>query len=58
MLPRLLVLALLASILVLAPAAASPDPPQTCVHGAISAIGPVDAQGNGDATPDVRCFEP
>lgn len=30
----------------------------TCQFGAISAIGPVDAQGRGDTTPDVACLEP
>jgi hypothetical protein len=29
-----------------------------CPHGAISAIGPVDEQGRGDTTPDVRCLGP
>lgn len=31
---------------------------QECRHGAISAIGPVDAQGRGDTTAEVRCLEP
>ena len=29
-----------------------------CEHGEISAIGPVDEQGRGRTTPDVRCLEP
>jgi hypothetical protein len=38
---------------------ASPsDPGPTCQFGAISALGPVDEQGNGDTTPDVRCIGP
>ena len=43
--------------LLLAPASASDSGP-TCQFGAISALGPVDAQGNGDTTPDVSCIEP
>ena len=27
-----------------------------CQFGAISAIGPVDANGNGDTTPEARCL--
>ena len=49
--------AAIAVSLLLAPASASDSGP-TCEFGAISALGPVDAQGNGDATPDVRCIEP
>ena len=49
--------AAIAATLLLAPASASQSGP-TCEFGAISALGPVDAQGNGDTTPDVRCLEP
>jgi hypothetical protein len=49
--------AAIAASLLLAPASAS-DPGTTCEFGAISALGPVDAEGNGDTTPDVRCIEP
>ena len=41
----LLILALIASI-------------AATIGGAISALGPVDADGNGDTTADVRCIEP
>lgn len=47
----------LASVILFAQTAAS-GPHLDCQHGAISAIGPVDAQGRGDTTPDVRCLEP
>ncbi len=56
----LLVLALamiLATAVFLAQASAS-EPGVDCQHGAISAIGPVDAQGRGDMVPDVGCLEP
>jgi hypothetical protein len=49
--------AALASLFLFAQAAASGPQPE-CVHGAISAIGPVDAQGRGDTTPDVACLGP
>ena len=49
--------AVLASVVLFAQTAAS-RPHTECQHGAISAIGPVDAQGRGDTTPDVRCLEP
>ncbi|NUT56560.1 MAG: hypothetical protein HOQ03_11345 [Thermoleophilia bacterium] len=49
--------ALIAASLLFAQTSASDDGP-TCQFGAISALGPVDAQGNGDTTPDVRCIEP
>ena len=49
--------ALIAAALLVAPASPSGSEP-VCEHGAISALGPVDAQGNGDKTPDVRCLEP
>jgi len=47
----------LATALLLAQASAS-DPGPRCQFGAISAMGPVDENGQGDATPDVRCIEP
>ena len=31
-------------------------PETECEFGAISAIGPVDQNGNGDATPEIRCL--
>jgi len=58
MLLRLLAVAVLASVLLLGSASAYQVTPETCAVGAISAIGPVDAEGNGDTTPDVRCIEP
>jgi hypothetical protein len=59
MLLRFLALAVLLSVLALGPASASRvEAPEPCAVGAISAIGPVDAAGNGDTTPDVRCLEP
>lgn len=59
MLLRLLALAVLLSVLTLGSASASDvEPPERCTVGAISALGPVDAAGNGDTTPDVRCLEP
>lgn len=53
---RLLGLAIVVSLLLLAPAAAGPVDPERCAYGAISAIGPVNAEGNGDTTPDVACM--
>jgi hypothetical protein len=44
-------------MLLLGQASASDSEPQ-CRYGAISAMGPVDAAGNGVTTPDVRCIEP
>jgi hypothetical protein len=58
MLLRLLALGVLASVLMLGSASASPVAAEACAAGAISALGPVDAEGNGDTTPDVRCIEP
>ena len=58
MLLRLLAIAVLASVLAIGPASASDETSETCAYGAISAVGPVDAAGNGDTTPDVRCLEP
>ena len=51
------VAALIAASLLVAPASPSGSEPE-CRLGAISALGPVDAQGNGDTSPDVRCLEP
>lgn len=45
-----------ASVLLLSPASARPVEPESCQYGAISAVGPVDAQGRGDTTPDVACL--
>jgi hypothetical protein len=60
MLLRLLAIAVLALVLTLgsASASASDVTPEACPLGAISAIGPVDAQGRGDATPEVACLAP
>jgi hypothetical protein len=58
MLLRLLAIGVLAAILAIGSAAASDVQPESCAYGAISAIGPVDAAGEGDTTPDVRCLEP
>ncbi|HEY8103240.1 MAG TPA: hypothetical protein VIE18_01910 [Gaiellaceae bacterium] len=55
---RLVGLAIVVSLLLLAPASAGQVAPETCAYGAISAIGPFDAQGNGDTTPDVACITP
>jgi hypothetical protein len=55
---RLAALTLALSLLLLAPASAGEVEPESCPFGAISAIGPVDAQGNGDTTPDVACIAP
>ena len=52
-----LVAAVIAAVL-LAQASASGSAGTDCAVGAISAMGPVDAQGHGDTTPDVRCIEP
>ena len=48
---------MLSSVLLFAQTASSGSHVE-CRYGGISAIGPVDAQGNGDTTPDVRCLEP
>jgi hypothetical protein len=58
MLLRLLAIVVVASVLTLNSASASDVAPEACPYGAISAIGPVDANGAGDATPDVACLEP
>jgi hypothetical protein len=51
-------LTIVVSLLLLAPATAGQVEPEQCPYGAISAIGPVDAEGNGDTTPDVACMKP
>jgi hypothetical protein len=48
---------LVAASLLFAQASPSDSGP-TCRFGAISALGPVDEQGNGNTTPDVRCIGP
>lgn len=58
MLLRLLAIAVLASVLAIGQASAFAEPQESCSYGAISALGPVDAAGNGDTTPDARCLEP
>ena len=57
MLLRLLAVAVLAGVLALGSASASQVDPETCPDGAVSAIGPVDADGRGDATPAVACVD-
>ena len=37
-------------------AQAGSGPDAACEFGAISAIGPVDQNGNGDTTPEIRCL--
>lgn len=54
---RLLALVVLASVLTLNSASASDVRPESCPYGATSALGPVDAQGNGDTTPETRCLQ-
>jgi hypothetical protein len=51
-------LTIVIALLLLAPASAGQVEPEHCPYGAISAIGPVDAEGNGDTTPDVACMTP
>lgn len=58
MLLRLLALGVLALVLASGASSSAFQPPERCPYGAISAIGPVDATGRGDATADVRCLEP
>jgi hypothetical protein len=53
-----LVAALLMSFVWFAHASASGSEVTDCPYGAISAIGPIDAQGRGDTTPDVACIDP
>lgn len=55
---RLLAVGVLSSVLTLGSASASGVAPEICAYGAISAIGPVDAEGKGDVTADVACLEP
>ena len=55
---RLVAIAIVTSLLLLSSASAGQVDPAACQYGAISAIGPVDAQGNGDTTPDVACITP
>lgn len=57
MLLRLLAIAVLAGVLALGSASASDVDPEKCPHGAISAFGPVDANGNGDASADAACLD-
>jgi hypothetical protein len=57
MLLRLLAVAVLACVLALGSASASEVDPETCPYGAVSAVGPVDADGNGDDTPAVACLD-
>lgn len=58
MLLRLLAIAVVASVLAIGQASASGESRESCAYGAISALGPVDAAGNGDTTPDARCLQP
>jgi hypothetical protein len=55
---RFVAIAIVLSLLLLGSASAGQVDPTSCQYGAISAIGPVDAQGNGDTTPDVACIAP
>jgi hypothetical protein len=52
-----LVAAVLSSLVLLAQASAG-EPGADCQYGAISAIGPVDAEGRGHAVPETSCLEP
>jgi hypothetical protein len=58
MLLRLFAIAVLAAVLAIGSASASEVTPESCPYGAISAVGPVDAEGNGDGTADVSCLAP
>lgn len=58
MLLRLLALCVLVSVLSISQATASSVAPEACPAGAISALGPVDANGRGDTAADVRCLAP
>lgn len=53
---RAIAAAVVAALLLLAPASAGQAETEQCLYGGISAIGPVDADGNGDTTPDVVCL--
>ena len=55
---RLVALAIAISLLLLGHASAGQVDPEKCPYGAISAIGPFDAEGRGDTTPDVACITP
>jgi len=55
--PLVIVAAVLASLVLLAQASAG-EPGADCQYGAISAIGPVDADGRGNAVPETSCLEP
>jgi hypothetical protein len=52
-----LVAAVLASLVLLAQASAG-EAGAECRYGAISAIGPVEADGRGHAVPETICLEP
>ena len=51
-----LVLTLTCVALIARASASASGTESDCEFGAISAIGPVDATGNGDTTPEVRCI--
>ena len=55
---RLVGIAVVLSLLLLGGASAGQVDPTKCQYGAISAIGPVDAEGRGDTTPEVACITP
>jgi hypothetical protein len=55
---RLVAISIVVSLLLLGSASAGQVDPTSCEYGAISAIGPVDLEGNGDTTPDVVCTIP
>ena len=52
------VLAVATTLLLTQATASDSGPGPACELGAISAMGPIDEQGRGDTTPDVRCIEP
>ena len=54
----LLLFALLLAIALLVSRTPASGSQRDCEHGEISAIGPVDEQGRGQTTPEVRCLEP
>ena len=59
--PCLVVLVLVATLLVssvLLDRGSAAGSGRDCTTGAISAVGPVDARGAGDTTPDERCLDP
>jgi hypothetical protein len=49
---------LLTLVALFAQGSAGSESDPACPYGAISAIGPVDAEGHGDTTPDVACITP